>query len=98
MQSPRTGEDRSPVGARWWRATGRLRGGEPDLEDRMSNLIAVAYPDETTAREVGQTLMELQKEHSIELEDLAIAVRQPDGKIKLRQTFKTVASGAAGGA
>ena len=54
----------------------------------MSNLVAVAYPDEATAREVGQTLMELQKEHSIELEDLAIAVRQDDGKIKLRQTFK----------
>ena len=64
----------------------------------MSNLIAVAYPDEATAREVGQTLMELQKEHSIELDDLAIAVRQDDGKVKLRQTFKPVASGAAGGA
>ena len=64
----------------------------------MSNLVAVAYPDEATAREVAQTLMELQKEHSIELEDLAIAVRQDDGKIKLRQTFKPVATGATGGA
>ena len=64
----------------------------------MSNLVAVAYPDEATAREVGQTLMELQKEHSIELEDLAIAIRQDDGKIKLRQTFKPVATGATGGA
>ena len=64
----------------------------------MSNLVAVAYPDEATAREVGQTLMELQKEHSIELEDLAIAVRQDDGKIKLRQTFKPAATGATGGA
>ena len=64
----------------------------------MSNLVAVAYPDEATAREVGQTLMELQKEHSIELDDLAIAVRQDDGKIKLRQTFKPVATGATGGA
>jgi hypothetical protein len=32
------------------------------------------------------------------VEDLAIAVRQDDGKIKLRQTFKPAASGAAGGA
>src|SRR4051794_41959856 len=68
------------------------------VEDRMSNLVAVAYPDETTAREVAQTLMDLQKEHSIELEDLAIAVRQDDGKIKLHQTFKPAASGATGGA
>ena len=64
----------------------------------MSNLVAVAYPDEATAREVGQTLMELQKEHSIELEDLAIAVRQDDGKIKLKQSFSPAATGAAGGA
>ena len=48
----------------------------------MSNLVAVAYPDEATAREVGQTLMELQKEHSIELDDLAIAVRQEDARAR----------------
>src|SRR4051812_32544397 len=81
------GANRPPV---WRRAR--------TVEDRMSNLVAVAYPDETTAREVAQTLMDLQKEHSIELEDLAIAVRQDDGKIKLRQTFKPAASGATGGA
>ena len=64
----------------------------------MSNLVAVAYPDEATAGEVAQTLMELQKEHSIELDDLAIVIRREDGKIKLRQSFKPAASGAAGGA
>lgn len=64
----------------------------------MSNLIAVAYPDESTAAEVGQTLMQLQTEHSIALDDLVIAVRDADGKVKLRQTFKPAATGAAGGA
>jgi uncharacterized membrane protein len=64
----------------------------------MSNLVAVAYPDEATAGEVAQALIELQKEHSIELDDLAVAVRKDDGKIKLRQSFKPVASGATGGA
>ena len=64
----------------------------------MSNLVAVAYPDETTASEVAQTLIELQREHSIQLEDLVVAIRKDDGKIKLRQTFKPVASGATGGA
>jgi uncharacterized membrane protein len=64
----------------------------------MSNLVAVAYPDEATAGEVAQTLIELQREHSIELDDLAVAVRRDDGKIKLRQSFKPVASGATGGA
>jgi uncharacterized membrane protein len=64
----------------------------------MSNLVAIAYPDEATAGEVAQTLLELQKEHLIELEDLVIAVRREDGKIKLRQSFNPAASGAAGGA
>jgi uncharacterized membrane protein len=64
----------------------------------MSNLIGIAYPDEATAQEVARTLAELQKEHSIELDDLVVAVRQDDGKIKLRQTFHTGAAGAAGGA
>jgi uncharacterized membrane protein len=64
----------------------------------MSTLVAIAYPDEATAGEVSQTLMELQKEHSIELDDLVVAIRNPDGKIKLKQSFKPAASGAAGGA
>jgi len=48
----------------------------------MSNLVAIAYPDEATAGEVAQTLLELQKEHSIELEDLVVAIRKDDGKIE----------------
>jgi uncharacterized membrane protein len=64
----------------------------------MSNLVGIAYPDEATAQEVARTLAELQTEHSIELDDLVVAVRQEDGKIKLRQTFHTGAAGAAGGA
>ena len=60
----------------------------------MSTLVAIAYPDEATAGEVSQTLMELQKEHSIELDDLVVAIRNPDGKIKLKQSFKPAASGA----
>jgi uncharacterized membrane protein len=64
----------------------------------MSNLVAIAYPDEATASEVAQTLIELQKERSIALDDLVVAIRKPDGKIKLKQSFKPAASGAAGGA
>jgi uncharacterized membrane protein len=63
----------------------------------MSNLVAVAYPDEATAQEVGSTLVDLQKEHMIELDDLVVAINE-DGKIKLRQSFHGGAAGAAGGA
>jgi uncharacterized membrane protein len=64
----------------------------------MSNLVAVAYPAESTASEVAQTLIELQRERSIQLDDLVIAHRKPDGKIKLKQSFSPSGSGAAGGA
>ena len=64
----------------------------------MSNLIAIAYPDEATAHEVAATLRELQKEQTIQIDDLAVAVRKDDGKMKLKQSVSTAGAGAAGGA
>src|SRR3954454_23116720 len=64
----------------------------------MANLIAIAYPDEATAREVLNTLARLQTEKSIELEDAVIVTCNQDGKVKLHQSSKTAAMGATGGA
>jgi uncharacterized membrane protein len=64
----------------------------------MGNLIAVAYPDETTAKDVLATLARLQTEKSIELEDAVVVTRGQDGKVKLHQTAKTGRKGAATGA
>jgi uncharacterized membrane protein len=64
----------------------------------MSDLIAVAYPDESTAREVRDTLVELQRSHSIELEDVVVVTRDGDGKVKLQQATNLTGAGAAGGA
>jgi uncharacterized membrane protein len=64
----------------------------------MSNLIAIAYPDEQTARQVGATLHELQKEHTIQMDDMVVAIRNEDGKLKLKQSFSPAGAGAAGGA
>ena len=64
----------------------------------MSNLTVVAYDDVPTAQEVVQTLARLQQEHNLVIEDLVIAERKHDGKIKLHQTQKLGATGAAGGA
>jgi len=64
----------------------------------MSNLIAVAYDDVDTARNMLRTLNELSVEHAITLDDAVIAEHRPDGKIKLHQTTKPGAVGAAGGA
>jgi uncharacterized membrane protein len=64
----------------------------------MGNLVAVAYPDEATAKEVLGTLARLQTEHSIQLEDAVVVTRNQDGKVKLHQSVRPGAAGAAGGA
>jgi uncharacterized membrane protein len=63
----------------------------------MSDLVAIAYPDVDTARQVASNLGEAQKAHIVELEDLVIVERRGDGKIKLHQPSLSGA-GAAGGA
>ena len=63
----------------------------------MSDLVAIAYPDVATAREVAGNIGEAQKAHLIELEDLVIVERRQDGKIKLHQP-SLAGVGATGGA
>jgi uncharacterized membrane protein len=64
----------------------------------LSNLIAVAYDDVDTARNTLRTLNDLSAEHAITLEDAVIVEHRPDGKVKLHQTARAGAVGAAGGA
>jgi uncharacterized membrane protein len=64
----------------------------------MSNLIAVAYDDVGTAKNVLGTLSELSVEQAITLDDAVVVEHRPDGKLKLHQTSKPGAVGAAGGA
>ncbi|WP_270937147.1 DUF1269 domain-containing protein [Falsiroseomonas oryzae] len=64
----------------------------------MADLLVIAYPTEAAAEEIRSKLFELQKEYLIELGDACIAVKRPDGSVKLNQVFNTTAAGAAGGA
>jgi uncharacterized membrane protein len=64
----------------------------------MSNLVAVAYPDLTTAQNVANELSQLSKEQSIVLDDIVVIEKRPEGKIKLHQAISTAGAGAAGGA
>ena|SRR5271165_5566606 len=64
----------------------------------MADLVVIAFPSEEKAEEVRQKLLDLQKEYLIELGDAVIAVKQPNGHIKLNQLFHPTAAGAAGGA
>jgi uncharacterized membrane protein len=68
-----------------------------DEEALVSDLVAIAYPDLATAREVASNVGEAQKAHIIDLDDLVIVERQGDGKIKLHQP-SLAGAGAAGGA
>jgi uncharacterized membrane protein len=64
----------------------------------MADLVVIAFPSEEKAEEVRRKLLDMQKEYLIELGDAVIAVKQPNGHIKLNQLFHPAATGAAGGA
>jgi hypothetical protein len=58
----------------------------------MSDLIVVAFPDEDTADRVLNKLQALQKEHLIDLEDACIVVRDPHGKLRMKQAVNLSAT------
>jgi uncharacterized membrane protein len=64
----------------------------------MSDLVVIAFPSEAKAEEVRQKILDLQKDYLIELGDAVIAVKQPNGTVKLNQLINTTAMGAASGA
>jgi uncharacterized membrane protein len=64
----------------------------------MSDLIAIAYPDQATAERVRGRLGEAIKAKIIEVDDAVVVTRGEDGKVKLHQAGSPVGVGAAGGA
>jgi uncharacterized membrane protein len=63
----------------------------------MSDLIAIAYPDVATARQVAARVGEAAKGKLVDVDDLVIIERRDDGKIKLHQP-SLAGVGALGGA
>src|SRR5262252_5984598 len=63
----------------------------------MADLVEIAFPSEEKAEQVRRKLLEMQKEYLIELSDAVIAVKQPNGHVKLNQLFNPTASGAVSG-
>lgn len=64
----------------------------------MSNLIVIVYPDEHQAEQVRLDFIKMQKEYLVTLEDAVIAVKKPDGKVKLLQMYNLALGGAISGA
>ena len=63
----------------------------------MADLVQITFPSEEKAERVRQKLLDLQKEYLIELSDAVIAVKQPNGHVKLNELFHPTASGAVSG-
>lgn len=63
----------------------------------MSDLVVIAYDDMHKAEEVRLMLRKLQQEYLIDLEDAVVAIKTPDGKIKLNQAVNMTALGATQG-
>jgi uncharacterized membrane protein len=64
----------------------------------MADLLVIAFPTEAQAEEARARVATMQREYLIELGDAVVALRGPDGNIKLNQVFHPTAAGAAGGA
>jgi uncharacterized membrane protein len=63
----------------------------------MSDLLVIEFPTEAKAEEVRQKLLAMQGEYLIELSDAVVAVKSPDGNVKLNQLFQPVKAGAVSG-
>ncbi|MBB4286637.1 DUF1269 domain-containing protein [Roseospira goensis] len=63
----------------------------------MTELVCVAFDDPKTADRALADVERLEKEYLIDVADAAVAVRRPDGRVKVRQTVNLVGTGAAGG-
>lgn len=60
----------------------------------MSTLIAITYEKEETARQALGKLSELQKMQLVSLEDAAVAVKDLNGKVKVKQTLEKMHTGS----
>jgi uncharacterized membrane protein len=63
----------------------------------MAELVAVSFDNPQEADRVLTELTRLQQGYLIDLEDAVIAIRQPNGKVNLKQSVSTVGAGTASG-
>jgi uncharacterized membrane protein len=63
----------------------------------MSDLLVIEFATEAEAEEVRQRLLAMQSDYLIELGDAVVALKRPDGNVKLNQLFQPVKAGAVSG-
>src|SRR5262245_38415677 len=65
--------------------------------EHMSTLVAVVFDDEVTAFDMRASLLKMQKQYLIDMEDAVVVTRNQSGAIKLDQVVNLTAAGAVGG-
>lgn len=63
----------------------------------MSTLAVIGYDDQFKAEEVRLSLMKMQKDYLIDMEDAVVAVKDQKGKVRLHQAVNLTAAGAVSG-
>ena len=63
----------------------------------MSELIVVGFDNELKADEVLHKLGQMQKEHLVDLDDAVVVIKNEKGKVKVKQSYDLVTSGAISG-
>ena len=63
----------------------------------MADLVVIGSEDQHKAQEARPVLIKMPSEYLIDLEDAVVAVKQPNGKIKLHQPVNLTAAGAVSG-
>src|SRR5256885_798841 len=74
-----------------------IPGHEPHEEGTMAELIAIGYPDETTAGAAKQEVERLSHDLIIEPDAIASIVRDKEGKFHVTTTHHAVAGGTSWG-
>jgi uncharacterized membrane protein len=64
----------------------------------VSDFVVMAFRSQAKAEEARTKLFDMEVEHLIELGHAVIAVKQPDGRVKLNHLFHPAGGGAAFGA
>jgi uncharacterized membrane protein len=67
------------------------------MEEKMSNLVVIAFEEEHKAFELRAELVKLQKEYLIKMEDVVVVTKDNEGNVKLHQAVNLTAAGAVGG-
>ena len=63
----------------------------------MSELVVVGFENTQDADRALTELVRLTKEHLIDLEDAVVAIRSPDGTVRIKQSVNLIGMGAAQG-